>query len=171
VFAFEEDGLIGSSQHVQALSDAERARIVAMIDLDMIGYQDQRPGSQRYPAGFDRLLEQPLPDTGDFIAAIGIADQAILPAMQHAQAYVPGLRAGAVPLRRWQTLAAPDTMRGDHAPFWAAGIPAALVSDTGEYRNPGYHQPSDGLGSVDVGFATLVTQWVAASALTLAGAP
>ncbi len=167
-FAFEEDGLVGASQHVQGLPESERARIVAMIDMDMIGFRDRRPGSQRYPAGIEQLVPQPLPDTGDFIAAVGLEGEIVLPAMIHAQRYVPELRAGVVPLRRWQIFAAPDTMRGDHAPFWLAGIPAAQVGDTGDFRNPHYHQPTDRLETVDAEFATLVARWVGASALTLA---
>jgi hypothetical protein len=170
-FAFEEDGLVGASQHVANLPEPDRAAIAAMIDMDMIGYRDSRPGSQRYPPGIEQLVRQPLPDSGDFIAAVGIEGEPILPAMTHAQQYVPDLRAGVVPLRRWQIFAAPDTMRGDHAPFWLAGIPAAQVGDTGNFRNPHYHQPSDRLETVDVEFATLVSRWVTATLLTLAGVP
>jgi hypothetical protein len=170
-FAFEEDGLVGASQHVANLPEPDRAAITAMIDMDMIGYRDARPGSQRYPPGIEQIVRQPLPDTGDFIAAVGIEGEPILPAMTHAQRYVPDLRAGVVPLRRWQIFAAPDTMRGDHAPFWLAGIPAAQVGDTGNFRNPHYHQPTDRLETVDVEFATLVSRWVTATLLTLAGVP
>lgn len=170
-FAFEEDGLVGASHHVQAMPEPERAQVIAMIDMDMIGYRDRHPGTQRYPAGIEQLVRQPLPDTGDFIAAVGLEGEIVLPAMVHAQRYVPDLQAGVVPLRRWQIFAAPDTMRGDHAPFWLAGIPAAQVGDTGDFRNPHYHRPTDRLETIDLEFATLVARWVGASALTLAGVP
>ncbi len=33
--------------------------------------------------------------------------------------------------------------RSDHVPFWEAGIPAIQITDTANFRNPHYHQPSD----------------------------
>jgi Peptidase family M28 len=33
--------------------------------------------------------------------------------------------------------------RSDHVPFWDAGIPAIQVTDTANFRNPNYHQPTD----------------------------
>ena len=168
-FAFEEDGLIGSSQYVAALPESERSQIVAVLSMDMIGYRDPTPWSQRYPAGIEQVVRRPLPNTGDFVAALGIESEPILAAMEHAQQYVTDLRAGVVPLRRWQVFAAPDVLRGDHAPFWLAGIPAAAIGDTGNFRNPHYHQQSDRLESIDLDFATLAARWVGASALTLAG--
>jgi aminopeptidase YwaD len=38
-----------------------------MISLEMLGYRDPRPGSQRYPTG----LRYFYPGTGDFIGLIG----------------------------------------------------------------------------------------------------
>ncbi len=44
----------------------------------------------------------------------------------------------------------PDTRRGDHAPFWDANIPALFITDTANFRNPNYHQPSDTVDTLDV---------------------
>ena len=33
--------------------------------------------------------------------------------------------------------------RSDHVPFWQAGIPAIQITDTANFRNPHYHQPTD----------------------------
>ena len=33
--------------------------------------------------------------------------------------------------------------RSDHAPFWERGIPAVMLTDTAEFRNPYYHTPQD----------------------------
>ena len=46
----------------------------------------------------------------------------------------------------------PDTRRSDHAPFWDAGYPAILVTDTSNLRNPHYHQPTDSLDTLDIQF-------------------
>ena len=39
--------------------------------------------------------------------------------------------------------------RSDHAPFWKAGIPAVMISDTANFRNPHYHQQTDTAETVD----------------------
>ena len=40
--------------------------------------------------------------------------------------------------------------RSDHAPFWAANVPAVMINDTANFRNPHYHQPTDIADTVDV---------------------
>jgi len=37
----------------------------------------------------------------------------------------------------------PDIGRSDHASFWKAGFPAAMVTDTANLRNRAYHSPDD----------------------------
>ncbi|RMG27853.1 MAG: M28 family peptidase [Methanobacteriota archaeon] len=37
----------------------------------------------------------------------------------------------------------PDARRSDHALFWNIGVPAVMVTDTANYRNPNYHTPDD----------------------------
>ena len=59
--------------------------------------------------------------------------------------------------------------RSDHFPFWEAGLPAIMITDTADYRNPHYHQPSDLLDTLDLEFAAAVAQAVAATAVQLAG--
>jgi Zn-dependent M28 family amino/carboxypeptidase len=39
--------------------------------------------------------------------------------------------------------------RSDHSPFWKAGIPAVMISDTANFRNPHYHQQTDTADTVD----------------------
>jgi Zn-dependent M28 family amino/carboxypeptidase len=41
--------------------------------------------------------------------------------------------------------------RSDHAPFWSAGIPAVMISDTANFRNPHYHQSTDTPDTIDTG--------------------
>jgi hypothetical protein len=38
---------------------------------------------------------------------------------------------------------APDTLRSDHAPFWAEDIPGVFISDSGNFRSPYYHTAED----------------------------
>ncbi len=48
----------------------------------------------------------------------------------------------------------PATRRSDHAPFWDAGYPAMMVTDTSFMRNPHYHKPSDKIETLDLDFLT-----------------
>ena len=65
----------------------------------------------------------------------------------------------------------PDVLRSDHAAFWQANIPAVVISDSAEFRNPRYHclEGADTADSLDYEFAmrvvkmTLGAVWTAAS--------
>jgi len=66
------------------------------------------------------------------------------------------------------SLLLPDLLRSDHSPFWLFGAPAVMVTDTANFRNPNYHEPTDTLGTIDFAFATSVARWVLAATLILA---
>jgi Zn-dependent M28 family amino/carboxypeptidase len=36
-----------------------------------------------------------------------------------------------------------DFARSDHVPFWETGLPAIMINDTANFRNPNYHMASD----------------------------
>jgi Zn-dependent M28 family amino/carboxypeptidase len=55
--------------------------------------------------------------------------------------------------------------RSDHVLFWRAGIPAVLLTDTADFRNPHYHRASDTPDTLDYERLGAV---VGATALTLA---
>ena len=48
--------------------------------------------------------------------------------------------------------------RSDHAPFWKAGIPAIMWTDTSEFRNPHYHLASDTPNTLDNDFVAQVAK-------------
>jgi Zn-dependent M28 family amino/carboxypeptidase len=58
--------------------------------------------------------------------------------------------------------------RSDHAPFWKAGIPSIMWTDTSEFRNPHYHGATDTPDTLNYDFLTQVTQAVTAAVLTQA---
>lgn len=152
-FDQEETGLKGSLAFVA--DPANLAQVVGVINLDMLGYACHEPGCQQYPKG---LPVTPPSIQGDFIAVVG--DQEHLPLLNAFQAYpdeanLPAVLTLPVPLKGLLT---PDVLRSDHAPFWAKNIGAVLVSDTANFRNPHYHQPSDTPETIDPGFLTGVTQ-------------
>ena len=65
-FNLEELNMIGSGYFAKKLKSAG-AKVAAMISLEMVGYTDSRPGSQKYPLGLKAFY----PDRGNFIGVIG----------------------------------------------------------------------------------------------------
>ena len=163
LFDLEELGLIGSGIFVEKLSQPQTLK--GVVILDMIGYTCKTAGCQTYPP----LPIQPPTDRGDFLAAIGdqahpeLAESVAQAAKQAALPNLPPVFALSVP-----TLGglAPDLVRSDHTPFWKIGIGAVLLTDTANFRNPNYHQPTDTLKTIDrdffVGSAQIVVNTVTA---------
>ena len=56
--------------------------------------------------------------------------------------------------------------RSDHAPFWQAGIPSIMWTDTAEFRNPHYHRASDTPETLDYDFVSQVTKLALARAVS-----
>jgi hypothetical protein len=56
----------------------------------------------------------------------------------------------------------PDLARSDNFPFWSAGLAALLWTDTGDFRNPNYHRPTDTPDTLDYEFMRDVAQLVCA---------
>lgn len=135
-FDQEEVGLLGSRAFVDEA--AQQDNVMAAIVLDMVGYACRTPGCQTYPA---LPLVDP-PDQGTFLAVVGDVGHPDLVAAFKASedGTLPPILGLTVPT---VGASAPDLLRSDHAPFWEQGIGAALVTDTANFRNPHYHQPSD----------------------------
>ncbi len=59
-----------------------------------------------------------------------------------------------------------NVLRSDHAPFWRAGIPAIMWTDTAEFRNPHYHRATDLPKTLDYEFLAAVTGLLAHAVLS-----
>lgn len=148
-FDMEEYGLLGSQAYAAELrSRGQSLRL--MLSLEMLGYCDRTPHSQRYPSP---VLRPFYPNTGDFVALIGnltaIPDliglkQCLQQAGTQGQ-WLPVPQQG-----KW----IPATRLSDHAPFWDQGYRAVMVTDTAFLRNPHYHKASDVLATLDLTFMT-----------------
>ena len=136
-FTMEENGLVGSFNMAQDAADAG-LEIVGMASLEMIGYTTEE---------------------GDFVVALGnTASVRLTNAYRRAQeAYVPELPSAVVSLLR-NGEKQPDSRRSDHAPFWDRGYQAMLVTDTANFRNPNYHEPTDTIDTLDFEFMANVTK-------------
>ena len=155
-FDLEEYGLVGSTTCAQSWQTAGQA-IHLMLSLEMLGYFSTEHQSQRYPLD---ALSRLYPSTGDFIALIGNGSTVIK--MRHLKKHLN--QAGApcqwLPVIN-QGRQIPATRRSDHAPFWDAGYPAILVTDTADLRNPHYHTASDCIATLNVPAMGKITQGLA----------
>ncbi len=147
-FDMEEYGLLGSSQYAADLKQQQQP-LRLMISLEMLGYCDSAPGSQRYPAGLERFY----PNRGNFIGLIGN-----LPTIPDLIRLSRIIRTDGTPCE-WlpapnRGLIVPQTRLSDHAPFWDQGYRAMMVTDTAFLRNPHYHKASDRIDSLDLDFLT-----------------
>lgn len=167
-FGAEEVGIKGSEAHVRSLGDADET-VVALVNLDPVGFTRSGAGTQEQPPDLNRLLRFFLafPDEADFVVVAGKSSSAWLGALVEdaCAAYVPDLRVyGANRIgHRF-----PDAHRSDHRHYWEAGIPAVFVTDTGEFRNDTYHGPTDLPTTLDFEFMRQVTGATVAAVMHLA---
>lgn len=150
-FDLEELG-VGSKIYAEELRQ-QGQKLRLMISLEMLGYCDRRPNSQRYPAPF---LQRFYPSSGDFIALIGNF-RTIPDLIRLSRTIRQSVPCEWLPVDS-RGLLLPDTRRSDHAPFWDQGYGAVMVTDTADLRNPHYHQQSDRLETLDLPFLTGVCQ-------------
>ncbi len=155
LFGGEESGLRGSRAHVEAIAGNARQHVEGIVVFEMIGYRTRQPGSQRTPLRIPWLLSPPR--TGDFICAVGNYRSRHLAArfQQAARRYVPQLPVFAV--KFWGGVLK-DGARSDHRPYWHQKRRGIMITDTANFRNPHYHQPSDLPETLDYQFAGQVAQ-------------
>ncbi|CAG0962303.1 putative lipoprotein aminopeptidase LpqL [Phycisphaerales bacterium] len=167
-FNLEEVGLVGSTRYVESLpkADAGGERIVGMVSLEMLGYFSDAPDSQKSPIPRIEGTFEP-PTVGDSIAVVGIArdryfSQRLIAEMGKAEPTLKITAADFLPVP------IPDMMRSDHRPFVMAGLPAVMVTDTANFRNPNYHKETDTVETLDPVRYTLVVRAIAGAVNTLA---
>jgi len=122
----------------------------------MVGYTDYRPGSQTKPAGLPVII----PDTGDFLGLLGNqqSNHAVERLVRLASSYVPELPVLGLKIFDGVERTFRDLLRSDHVPFWEAGLPAVMWTDTSEFRNPHYHASTDTPDTLDYDFLASVTR-------------
>jgi hypothetical protein len=176
----EELGFLGAYRLVGRLA-AERPVVGAYV-FEMLAYSSTEPGSQQLPPGIGLLYPGQVKriranaDRADFTAVLyRRSGRALAVTFAEALAHLAGptatvllrtptdlpvlgpVLARTVPFTR-------DFGRSDHVPFWAAGLPAVQITDTANFRNPHYHQPTDLPATLDFGRLADVT---AATALAV----
>ncbi|MCB0547734.1 MAG: M28 family peptidase [Phaeodactylibacter sp.] len=172
-FDLEEVGLRGSRHYVENRNREED--IVGVLNMEMIGYYSEAPNSQAFPNGFNLLFPdayQAVSDNafrGDFLTNVAVQSFAPLSSSFQAAAaqYVPELKV--IPVTAPDNLVPDDLLRSDHAYFWRDTLPALMLTDGAEFRNPNYHRNSDTLGTINFTFMSQVVKAVIATAAELAG--
>lgn len=169
LFNLEEVGLVGAAAYAADVRDEildGKITVIGMISLDMLGYFRDEPNSQRMPAGVT-IPGLELPTVGDFI---GIGST--LNGRPFIRSFDEAMRRSAPGLKSFVfdalPFAPPDLLRSDHAPYMAMGIPAAIMSDTANFRSPHYHRPSDTIETIDRERFALVVRGVLGATYELA---
>ncbi len=133
---------MGSFIHANSLRNAG-IQVELMICLDMIGYFDDTPDSQRFPLN---ILSFFYPDEGNFISVISNFNN-----------FFKGSKVKRLMMKNSDIkvthLSGPSMIQGidfsDHLNFWNSGYNAVFITDTAFYRNPNYHKKSDTIDTLD----------------------
>ena len=144
--------LVGSRHFVKRVKGLGH-RYRAVFILESVGYVSHEPESQLLPP-FVKA-----PRVGDFIGVVGNrkAEGMMEEFREAAARHVPGLKVVTYrsPMRGFLLL---ETRFSDHAPFWDAGYPVVMITDTAMFRNPNYHTPNDTAESLSPDFMAQVAE-------------
>ena len=123
LFGGEEQGLFGSKQYVAALNAAARARIAAVVQMDMIG-----------------SLNSPDPTV-------------LLEGAPVSQPVIAGLAAAAATYTRLAVKTSLNPADSDHFSFIKRNIPAVLTIEGADHSNHNIHTPRDTLDRINFDLA------------------
>jgi hypothetical protein len=124
LFGGEEQGLFGSTQYVAGLSASERARIQAVINMDMIG-----------------TLNSPAPSS------------VLLEGASLSQSVIDGLNEAAATYTQLTVQTSLQAANSDHVPFIRAGLPAVLTIEGADHTNSTIHSDQDIIDRINYGLA------------------
>ncbi|HKS24786.1 MAG TPA: M28 family metallopeptidase [Thermoanaerobaculia bacterium] len=119
LFGGEEEGLFGSRKYVSSLSAAERARIGAVVNMDMIGSVNS-------------------PSPGVLLEGAALSQSAI-----------DGLAAAAAAFTTLKVQTSLHPFNSDHVPFIDRNIPAVLTIEGADDTNDRIHSARDTLDGVN----------------------
>jgi hypothetical protein len=150
----EEIGLRGADYYAQQAADSSngntRDNIIAVLNMDMIGYDGDPPGT---PGDNDFDI-----DVRDIANSINIKDDLLNLLATYTFDLNP-------------IVVNPGTAASDHSRFWAQNYSAVLVGESWETNDqtPNYHTSNDRVEDIDFQYMTELTKLVAAYMTTKAG--
>jgi hypothetical protein len=174
-FDQEELGRLGSQYFAKNLGP-DYGSIDAYINLDMIGFYSDAPGSQPFPPEMKTIFPVAYNEIskdgfrGNFILnTSNFHSESLMKKFDScADVYVPSLKVVSISVPDNGKFAPHAFRSGDHVPFWDLGIRSIAIGDTGDVRNSNYHSPMDTLETLDYTFLTNVAQAVLATVVELA---
>lgn len=122
LFGGEEQGLFGSQRYVASLSATERARILSVINMDMVGTLNTATRS------------------------------VMLEGASLSQRVIDGLAEAAATYTQLVVETSLNPFASDHVPFIRAAIPAVLTIEGADNTNSNIHSNKDTLNHIDYGF-------------------
>jgi hypothetical protein len=166
------NSLIGSARWVE--DRAPGIDIAGVLNLEEVGYYTEKPNTQRLSVGLGpEMIQTHLVDdvtTGNSLFGVGDVNSGSL-----LELFASSCKLDEIQLP-YAWLHAPfgfdvlkykmvDLLRSDHAPFWKAGIPAVMLTDTCDFRTPYYHTRADTIDKLDFGCMGKVCKATVAAAL------
>lgn len=151
-FALEEPPFFGTDKmgsHIYAKSCHEKSEnIIGMIALEMLGFYSDKNKSQKFPSPD---MKGKIPSKGNFAAVVGNSSSRHL-----AKLFSEHLTEAS--LMNIENIIASPYLPGvnlsDHSSFWKFNYPAIMITDTGYFRNPNYHQAEDTIDTLNFKYFT-----------------
>ena len=134
---------MGSYVHAAALK-ADGVPVRGMVALEMLGYYNDRRGSQHYPIGPLKLIYG---SRGNYVTVAQKFGNG-----RFGRRFARQYRASAtLPVKRFKAPAwLPGIDFSDHLNYWKFDYSAVLLTDTAFYRNRNYHETGDTLARLDM---------------------
>ena len=133
---------MGSYIHAKSLAD-NKADVIGMISLEMIGYFSDAPHSQPFPSP---ELEKIYPHTANFIIVVGNTKYSAFNNKVHRlMSAGSGIDVQVINFPDGDGLAGLSDQRN----YWKFGYNALMINDTAFIRNPNYHTRSDTIDTLD----------------------
>ncbi|MBT3994885.1 MAG: M20/M25/M40 family metallo-hydrolase [Chloroflexi bacterium] len=158
------EGLHGSTAYVVTLRTEEHPS--AAVILETIGFssstiKQKLPGSFRFlfRRAYKALRRQNFEANSLLILSNNSSRRISRSLEQAASIQQIGLPILPLEVPWWMPLVR-NLRRSDHAPFWQAGIPAVMISDTANFRNPNYHKPTDTAETIDPSMIAKATSMI-----------
>ncbi len=183
-FDMEERNREGSRELVRQL--ARGRNVQGAIIYETMAYGASAPNSQKVPPGLSLLYPQQVARMrrrqlrGDWTAVL-YRRSALKIARSFGSALAHAAGDDSIMLLRDITDLAmigalmkrlpfsAELQRSDHLSFWNAGIPAILITDTANFRNPNYHRSTDTPDTLDYERVAAIVQATAVTVAELAG--
>ena len=160
-----ERGQLGSAAYAR---DARRfgQNIVLSVVFEAVGFESDQPNTQTLPEGFEKVFpDQALAMLdndyrGNFLTVV--ADRKSMTWAKRVVDHGGRFDLGVHTLRVTERIKQHQKHlhRSDHVSFWAEGMPAMLLTDTGPFRNPhiGCKHGVDGPDEISYPFVERVTR-------------